>query len=237
MTRDEIVLDFFINHSDYFIKDIAFELGLSRSTVQRTLKKYENWILPNGNTIKEQLQINKIKGTINGGIQSSKMNLYIKDDEGKFLGSIRVSNDFDRKILNEARYYLNHDVKMKDVAVKFDISIRTLYIHFKKLESIDLETFKLVKQKSALNQQIGRRNTSGGRVSTYTQEDINKICDIILNNCFSYNEASEFFNIPSSTLFELMQRVDEERRIKLNLLAEANIRNTLPENIIGNRRI
>ena len=235
MSRDELIIDYFMKNPDSFIKEIAEATRISRSTIQRTLNKYLNRILPNGNTIGEQLRINKIKGNLNGGIQSSIMTLSIKDEEGKFVGSIKVSSDFDRKILSEARYYLNHKKNMKDVAVHFNISIRTLQLHFKKLESIDLSTYKLVREKQILNQIEGRKVVIGGRTSTYTQEDINEICDIILSNSFSYNEASEYFNIPSSTLFELMQKVDEERRIKLDLLAEANIRNTTTEEIVRNR--
>ena len=124
---------------------------------------------------------------------------------------------------------------MKEVASHFNISIRTLQLHFKKLESIDLDTYTLVKNKQKINQQIGRSVVSGGRISSYSIEDINKICDIILDNSFSYNEASLYFDIPSSTLFELMKRVDDDRRVRLDLLAEANIRNTTTDQIIGNR--
>ena len=235
MDRDELIIDYFIKHPESFIKEIAEANHISRSTIQRTLNKYLNRFVPNGNTIGEQLRINKIKGNLNGGIQSSIMTLSIKDENGQFIGSIKVSSDFDRKIINEARYYLNHKNNMKDVAVHFNISIRTLQLHFKKLEEIDLGTYTLVREKQNLNQQIGRSVSSGGRISTYTIEDINNICDVILSNSFSYNEASEYFNIPSSTLFELMQKVDEERRIKLNLLAEANIRNTTTDQIVRNR--
>lgn len=235
MSRDELIIDYFMMHPESFIKEIAEATRISRSTIQRTLNKYLNRNLPNGNTIGEQLRINKIKGNLNGGIQSSIMNLSIKDEEGKFAGSIKVSSDFDRKIVNEARYYLNHNNNMKDVAVHFNISIRTLQLHFKKLEEIDLGTYKLVREKQNLNQIEGRKVKSGGRFSTYTIEDINKICDIILSNSFSYNEASLYFNIPSSTLFELMKRVDGDRRVKLDLLAEANIRNTTTDQIVRNR--
>lgn len=235
MSRDEIIIDYFMMHPDSFIKEIAEATCISRSTIQRTLNKYLYRTLPNGNTIGEQLRINKIKGNLNGGIQSSIMTLSIKDEEGKFAGSIKVSSDFERKIINEARFYLNHHNNMKEVAAHFNISIRTLQLHFKRLESIDLGTYTLVKNKQKINQQIGRSVVSGGRISFYSVEDINKICDIILSNSFSYNEASLYFDIPSSTLFELMKMVDGDRRIKLDLLAEANIRNTTTEEIIRNR--
>lgn len=236
MTRDELIIQYFIDHPDSFIKDIAASTHISRSTVQRTLKKYYNVLLPNGNTIEEQLRINKIQGNLNGGIQSSIMTLSIKDGEGRFIGSIKVSSDFERMIVNEARFYLNHSLTMKGVAAHFNISIRTLQLHFRKLESIDIHTYRLVRRRQEENQREGRRVVSGGRVSTYTMEDINNICDIILANCFTYNEASEYFDIPSSTLFELMQRVDEERRIKLDVLAEANIRKMSIEQLRRNSR-
>ena len=234
MTRDEDIIDYFMMHPESFIKDIARATNISRSTIQRTLNKYLYKTLPNGNTIGDQLKINKIKGNINGGIQSSIMALSIKDDEGKFIGSIKVSNDFERKILKEARYYLNHNINMKSVAAHFNISIRSLQIHFKKLETIDLGTYNLVRKKQEINQQIGRTIISGGRVSSYSIDDINKMCDIMISNDFSYNEASIYFNIPSSTLFELMKKVDKDRRVKLDLLAEANIRNTTTDQIIRN---
>ena len=235
MSRDEIIIDYFMMHPESFIKDIAEATCISRSTIQRTLNKYLYRVLPNGNTIGDQLKINKIKGNLNGGIQSSLMTLSIKDEDGKFIGSIKVSSDFDRKIINEARYYLTHKNNMKEVAAHFNISIRTLQLHFKKLNSIDLDTYNLVREKQLLNQIEGRKVVSGGRKSNYTMEEINNICDIIINNSFSYNEASLYFDIPSSTLFELMKRVDEDRRNKLNLLAEANIRNTTTDQIVRNR--
>jgi len=235
MIRDDFIVNYFMEHPDSFIKDIAIETQISRSTIQRTLNKYSHKILANGNTIGEQLIINKTKGNLYGGITSAKMTLSIKDSDGKFIGSIKVSNDFDRKILNEARYYLTHNNTMKEVAIHFNISIRTLQLHFKKLESIDLETYKLVLDKKEINQINGRKNINGGKKSFYTEEDINYICDTIINRGFSYNEASLYFNIPSSTLFELMKRVDIERRTKLDLLAEANIKNTTTDQIIRKR--
>ena len=126
MSRDEIIIDYFMMHPDSFIKEIAEATCISRSTIQRTLNKYLYRVLPNGNTIGEQLKINKVQGNLNGGIQSSVMTLSIKDEDGKFIGSIKVSSDFDRKIINEARFYLNHDRNMKEVAAHFNISIRTL---------------------------------------------------------------------------------------------------------------
>ena len=235
MDRDDYIVNYFMRHPNSFIKDIAEATQISRSTIQRTLNKYSYKVLDNGNTIGEQLRQNKIKGNINGGITSSMMTLSIKDSDGKFIGSIKVASEFERRILSEARYYLTHNNTMKEVAVHFNISIRTLQLHFKKLESIDLETYKLVIDKKEINQINGRKNSFGGKASFYSQEDINNICDTIISRGFSYNEASLYFNIPSSTLFELMKRVDIERRTKLDLLAEANIRNTTTDEIIRNR--
>lgn len=235
MTRDELVIDYLIKHPDAFIKEISEATRIPRSSVQRILKSHEKKVLPNGNTIKEQLLINKTKGNLNGGISSSKMTISIKDKEGKFTGSIRVSSEFDKKIIGEARYYLNHDMNMIDVAIHFNISIRTLQLHFKKLEKIDKDTYILVREKQKQRQLEGRKIISGGKESNYSIEDINRICDVILKKRFTYKEASVYFDIPKSTIFELLQKVDRERRIKLDLLAleNKNMIEIIPE---GNRR-
>ena len=77
------------------------------------------------------------------------------------------------------------------------------------------------------NQKIGRINHThkGGRASMYEQDMINHLCDCILQNSYTYQEAEEMLGIPSSTLFELMKRVDEKRRAELDLLATANQKN------------
>ena len=111
---------------------------------------------------------------------------------------------------------------MKDVAIHFNISIRTLQLHFKKLEELDENTYILVRKKQEIRQAEGRKQVSGGKSSNYSIEEINNICDTILKKRFTYKEASNYFDIPKSTLFELLQRVDINRRSKLDLLALEN---------------
>ena len=88
------------------------------------------------------------------------------------------------------------------------------------LDDVEIEEEELRLKEIAIN-----HTHKGGRASMYDQDMINHLCDCILQNSYTYQEAEEMLGIPSSTLFELMKRVDEKRRAELDLLAIANQKN------------
>ena len=245
---EEQVVEYFMENSKMTLDEIAEKFEIAKSTVSKYLSSHKDEILSNGNTIKEQLEINQNLGRRKGADLIGRNSVAIKNDAGRFtgsistisgtefqltsksgarIGSLTVTDNMQEQIIREAIYYLVHNKSLENTAKDLDISKRTLQLHLKKLEIYNQNLYRLVEEKKKNNQAIGRVNHAykGGRASMYDQETINILCDKILQNSYTYQEAEEFLGIPSSTLFELMKRVDEKRRAELDLLATANQKN------------
>ena len=94
------VVDFFKNNPTASIIDIGNSTGVSKSSVQRILNKpsYCNIIIPlTGNTIRDQLALNKLNGRKKGGINSFNNIIILRDDSGKIIGSMVDTTGIDKE--------------------------------------------------------------------------------------------------------------------------------------------
>lgn len=91
---DKIILcaKYYLENEDYTIKDVAQVTGFSISSVQRYLNSNDIEVLLNvaiASYIKVKLNNQKIAARRLGGINSKNNNIWIKTDDGKFVGSCR----------------------------------------------------------------------------------------------------------------------------------------------------
>ena len=146
------------------------------------------------------------------------------------------------QIEKEAQYYLNNQNEtMKSTADHFGISIRSLQLHFKKLESLSNDTFILIQKKKEKAQIAGRINGGqiGKRTISISKNKLKEIAIKMINEQLTYEEAANMFKIPSSTLWELlhgntMKEIDENNylRTQLELLTISNKRNKSMESML-----
>jgi hypothetical protein len=119
--KQEIVINYFMEHPTMYINDIANATGIPKSTVQRYLQNNDDLIIPGTNlTIREQLKLNKMNGQKKGGINSFRNNDHIKDENGKFIGSVQTTSTIDKEenkrldIKLLCTYFLEHSTLTMD---------------------------------------------------------------------------------------------------------------------------
>ena len=126
-TKEKETVEYFIKNPDAYIREISIALNISKSSIQRYLQKNSDTIIATkGITIGEQLGINKMKGNKQGGDNFYSENDFLKDSEGKFIGSKKSTNkdklqtkEKDIKLISE--YYLSHkDLSLEEVANFFN---------------------------------------------------------------------------------------------------------------------
>lgn len=86
------VIKVFLENEDCTINDISKITGIPRSSVQRYLNKaeVEKITTPQvANYITNKLKKRKHEAAILGGINSRKNNVFVKDQNGKFMGSVK----------------------------------------------------------------------------------------------------------------------------------------------------
>ena len=133
----------------------------------------------------------------------------------------------DNDRINEyAKYYVENNVTIKDVADNFDVSKSTVQKGFRELKDINPELLERVNQKRESNQVSGRvkGGNIGKRTVSFTKELANEIAKEMCNKQLTYEEASEIYDIASSTLYEMMhsEYIEEQYKIKLASVAKAN---------------
>ncbi len=125
--KEKLVVDYFMDHPTKYIKDIADEVNIPRSTVQRYLEKYKKIkIKGQETTIEEQLKQNKRNGQKEGGLRFFEKNDSIKSEDGRFIGSM-ITDKKDkekqkqRDIIIIANYYLENATKtLSDIASELE---------------------------------------------------------------------------------------------------------------------
>ena len=134
-------------------------------------------------------------------------------------------------IISEANYYLNHDLTVAQVAIELGISKRSLQLHFKELEKIDLYLYNLVREKQNRNMEKGRiLGGMNGKVSPrYSSEDALKIAKTIIKDELTYQDAEDIFGIPKSTIYEMVHSsyIPVEVKAMLEVVALANTKGVL----------
>ena len=135
------------------------------------------------------------------------------------------------KIIEEAKEYVNNDLTVEETATSLGISKRTFQIHLKQLGVIDPFLHGLVLAKKESNMKAGR--IKGGEIGrshpSYTAEEAIKIANTIIINEYTYEEASEKFGIPRSTIYEMVHSsyIPMDMKISLDRVAVANKKGVL----------
>ena len=131
----------------------------------------------------------------------------------------------ENKILEEANFYLSSDKSLKEVAKELEISTKTLQLHIKKLEDIDINLYKLVRAKQKQIEAHIKGGSNGKRSASYTKEKAIYIAQEIISKQLTYKEAEEIYGIPKSTIYEMVHSklVSEDLKTKLDITSSANI--------------
>lgn len=123
-----------------------------------------------------------------------------------------ISND---KILEEADYYIENDISMKEVGEHFNVSKKTIQVHLNdKLLELDEARFKLVQEKKQKRLIMGAKkggqtsspkktsNISSNRKGKYKipDEKIEQIARSIINGDLSLRDIESMTKIPKSTI-------------------------------------
>lgn len=124
--NEKIAVLYFIEHPTAYISEISEQTGISKSSIQRYLKKNGELFTVDGKTISEQLLDNMRRGQHKGGIQSFKNNDFIKDDKGHFIGNAPTKTEEDKELKKRedikriCTYYLsNKNLTLDDLAATF----------------------------------------------------------------------------------------------------------------------
>ena len=191
--------------SDLTFKEYAEKLGIAEESV---LWKYHfDKLKDNYPEIYEKI---KLKNQIT--MQSSR------------ITCIYTESQYD----DIAREYIANDLTMEETASKLGISLSTLKSIFAKIELTNPALYKEINNKKT--KQVAEGKKKGARLGKakvrYTQEQAIAIAQTMINDELSYEEASELFNIPKSTLYEMVHSdfIDCELKDKLDVLAYSNKR-------------
>lgn len=139
-----------------------------------------------------------------------------------------------------AKAYIENNKTVSETAQDLGISKRTLQIHLKKIKEINPELYRLVlaKRESQIKQGRIKGGTIGKRNTSHNIEEIKAIAETMLKEGLTYTEAEERFNIPKSTIYELLHspKIDRGTIGMLDTLAEANQRNMTTAEYIESKR-
>lgn len=148
-----------------------------------------------------------------------------------------MNND---QIINEAKTYLSNDKTIGETAKDLGISKRTFQLHLGKLEILAPELHKLVLAKKESMQKKGRieGGQTGKATPSYTKEEAEYVAKKIINNGYTYQEASKILGIPKSTIYEMVHSllVSQDLKDELDVLAIANNKGLTVEDIIESNR-
>ena len=226
--RERIVVNYFQNHPNDYIQDIAIAIKIPKSTIQRYLKKNEKQLIPGTNiTIKEQLEINKIKGRRKGGKKSFENNTSLRDKNGHFQGTIKTkeSNKLELKeqdILLICNYYLDNptltlDELEEELGVYQRSYIYNCLTNTSTIEVIGEEKYKKIKENLESNKYSIRRKLKGIDFSLINSDLLTDIeLEIIkkrLNNT-SQEEIANEIGLSHTTVMEYEDRIIEKLLIE-----------------------
>ena len=111
-------------------------------------------------------------------------------------------------IIYEAEEYINNNLSVKETAIVLGVSKRTLQLHFKRLEQIDKNLYQ-----------------NGKATPNFDPKLPEAIASYMIHYELTYEEASEEYEIPKSTIYEMTHNpkyVDPDLIRRLDLLAMAN---------------
>lgn len=132
------------------------------------------------------------------------------------------------KIVKVAEYIIDNKATVASCAKHFDCSVSTIKKYINNdgnLKDIDLELYKKVKE---VQKEIEEKSHHIGgmiskRNSKHTYSEIKKIVETMIRNSWTIEEASKYYNIPRSTLYENIKKIDDEKlKLSLKMLFDGN---------------
>lgn len=121
----------------------------------------------------------------------------------------------EKKILEVAKYIIQNKATIEQTANHFEMSTSSIkkYINNKEnLQSIDIELYNAVKEVQKELENIGRivGGKNGVRQPKYSEFEALEIVETMISENLTIVEAAKYFNMPKSTLYELIRRVDDK---------------------------
>lgn len=121
----------------------------------------------------------------------------------------------EKKILEVAKYIIQNKATIEQTANYFEMSTSSIkkYINNKdNLQSIDIELYNAVKEVQKELENIGRivGGKNGVRQPKYSEFEALEIVETMISENLTIVEAAKYFNMPKSTLYELIRRVDDK---------------------------
>ena len=156
--------------SNYSIPELAEKLKIDRSTLNRHFHKLEK-------------------------IDPKLYELVCQKQKDMLLDN----SNYNKQIIEEAKYYLDNNYKMSDLAKKLKISKSTLHKHFYKLEKIDPKLHDMVRQKQEdmlLDD------------SEFNKQIIEEAKYFLLNN-YTVPELAKILNVNKTTLYRHFYKLEE----------------------------
>ena len=127
-----------------------------------------------------------------------------------------MDKNMEEKIITVANYIVDNKATIIQTAEHFNMSPSSIkkYINSKdKLQSIDIELFKKVKETQmgiTLDGQI-KGGKTGSREGVYSinKEKLDYIMDEMIEKDLTLKQVEEIYDIPSSTLYESIEKTDD----------------------------
>jgi len=126
----------------------------------------------------------------------------------------------EEKIREIAKYIINNQAAVQDVANKFNLSVRTIQIYInKKLIGIDPDLYCQVKNTQKIVEALGKVNggKNGIKTPSWLKEDAVRLASKLIDEKLSLRELSKQTNIPSSTLFDMFKYGITDTTLQNNL--------------------
>ena len=151
-----------------------------------------------------------------------------------------MDKNMEERIIAVANYIVDNKATIIKTAEHFNMSPSSIkkYINSKdKLQSIDIELFKKVKEAQIsviIDGQIKGGKTGSTKGNSYLgKEKVLCLIDEMLDKDLTYEEAEKMFGVPSSTIYDGVKRfADKERLSRIeDMYAKHRIQNPKEENI------
>ena len=202
------------------IEEICNKFNISRRTAQAYCGKYLNEYVEQSNDpeikkLQEQVKIVK------------KNNEYATQFENAGISLQEIIN-----------YIIDYNTTIEYASLKFGISesIIKKYITNLKRENSDLyQKYIFNKEKrTKLFNSVGGK--TGKRESKYSEFEALEIAETMISSSLTLKEASEIFQIPTSTIYEMLNKIDDDQLQKeLEELYQYN-KSTAPKKIWQNKK-
>lgn len=169
LERKELVVSYFLEYPNLTLQEISKVTGISSSSCQRylNLPEYRGIVIPRtGNTIADQLKVNKALGNKQGGRTTFKRYKTQKDESGKFIGLIKNESGIDSEenkkqdIINIVKYFsMNPYLTLDEIEDFFGGLYTSDYIYDCLTDSRVEEIFGRIIS-SAITEQLSKNNYS-----------------------------------------------------------------------------